>query len=105
MPRRCAALLPGYEDRSLVARKERSGIRDRRLDLPPGRRCVTHHEGGQGLLADVDPKVRDELLALTPLSRFGRPEDIAGAIAFLAGPGADWMTRQNLAVDGGIVGR
>lgn len=58
-----------------------------------------------GLLADVDPKVRDELLAMTPLSRFGRPEDIAGAIAFLAGPGADWMTRQNLAVDGGIVGR
>lgn len=59
----------------------------------------------KGLLADVDPTVPDELLAMTPLSRFGRPEDIAGAIAFLAGPGAEWMTRQNLAVDGGIVGR
>lgn len=59
----------------------------------------------QGLLADVGPGVPGELLALTPVSRFARPADIAWAIAFLAGPEADWMTRQNLAVDGGIVGR
>lgn len=59
----------------------------------------------KGLLADVDSKVPQELIAMTPLSRFGRPEDIAGAIAFLAGPGGEWMTRQNLAIDGGIVGR
>ena len=59
----------------------------------------------RGLLADVDPNVPQELVDMTPLSRFGKPEDIAGAIAFLAGPEAAWMTRQNLAVDGGIVGR
>ncbi len=59
----------------------------------------------RGLLADVDPSVADELVAMTPLARFGSPEDIAGSIAFLAGPGATWMPGQNLAVDGGIVGR
>ena len=59
----------------------------------------------RGLLADVDPNVPQELVDMTPLSRFGKPEDIAGTIAFLAGPEAAWMTRQNLAVDGGIVGR
>ena len=59
----------------------------------------------RGLLADVDPAVPKELVDMTPLARFGTPEDIAGAIAFLAGPEAAWMTRQNLAVDGGIVGR
>ena len=55
--------------------------------------------------ADMSPSARDQLVGMTPLGRLGRPEDIAGAIAFLVGAGAEWITRQNIAVDGGIVSR
>lgn len=57
------------------------------------------------LLADLDPDVPAQLHAMTPLTRFGRPDDIAEAVMFLVGPGASWITRQNVAVDGGIVSR
>ncbi len=45
------------------------------------------------------------LIDLTPLGRLGRVDDIAGAVAFLVGPDAGWVTRQNLPVDGGIISR
>lgn len=38
----------------------------------------------------------------TPLRRMGRPEDVAAAVTFLAGPGAGFMTGSVLRVDGGI---
>ncbi len=36
-----------------------------------------------------------------PMGRIGRPEEIAHAIRFLAGPGASYMTGQTIGVDGG----
>ena len=38
-----------------------------------------------------------------PLGRFGAPEDIAAAVAFLAGSEAAYITGQTLVVDGGMV--
>ncbi|MBI5581348.1 MAG: 3-oxoacyl-ACP reductase FabG [Deltaproteobacteria bacterium] len=38
---------------------------------------------------------------LTALGRYGRPEEIAGAVAFLAGPDATYITGAVLNVDGG----
>jgi 3-oxoacyl-[acyl-carrier protein] reductase len=55
--------------------------------------------------ADMSPSARDQVVAMTPLGRLGRPRDVAGAIAFLVGAGAEWITRQNIAVDGGIISR
>ncbi|MBV9451713.1 MAG: SDR family oxidoreductase [Streptosporangiaceae bacterium] len=42
------------------------------------------------------------LIALTSLKRLGQPEDIASAVAMLAGPDAAWISGQNIPVDGGI---
>ena len=40
--------------------------------------------------------------ALVPLGRIGAPEDIAAIVAFLAGPGAGYVTGQVILADGGI---
>ena len=45
---------------------------------------------------------QDEIRARIPLGRYGRVEEIADTIAFLASDGAAYITGQNLRVDGGI---
>jgi 3-oxoacyl-[acyl-carrier protein] reductase len=48
-------------------------------------------------------EARNDVLKQIPLSRFGKPDDIADAVLFLAGPAAGFITGQVLAVDGGMV--
>lgn len=45
---------------------------------------------------------REERRASVPLGRYGRSEEIAATIAFLASDGAAYITGQNLRVDGGL---
>lgn len=59
----------------------------------------------RSVLAEGEPDGAAQLISMTPLARLGEGRDIAAAVAFLVGPDAAWMTRQNLAVDGGIVSR
>jgi 3-oxoacyl-[acyl-carrier protein] reductase len=47
--------------------------------------------------------VKTAVLAQIPMARFGDPEDIAAAVAFLASPEAKYITGQTLTVDGGMV--
>jgi 3-oxoacyl-[acyl-carrier protein] reductase len=48
-------------------------------------------------------EVIDHLSKLAPLERLGQPEDIATAVAFLAGPDGAWVNGQVLRVNGGII--
>lgn len=55
------------------------------------------------LTADLPQEMKDILLQMTPLGRFGTPEDMANAVAFLASDEAGFITGQILSVDGGLV--
>ena len=45
---------------------------------------------------------RAELMRQIPLGRVGKPEDVAAAVVYLAGPGAAYVTGQVLRVNGGL---
>jgi 3-oxoacyl-[acyl-carrier protein] reductase len=48
-----------------------------------------------------DPDLYNSTLASFPFGRFGRAEDAAGVILFLASPAGSWITGQTILVDGG----
>lgn len=50
-------------------------------------------------------EVYDEVLAKIPVGRYGAPEDVAAAVAYLVSPRAAFTNGVNLVVDGGIVTR
>ena len=56
----------------------------------------------QGSLADLK-RLFEDAIAMTALKRLGHPDDIASAVAKLAGPDAAWITGQNIAADGGFM--
>ncbi|MDX1823509.1 MAG: 3-oxoacyl-ACP reductase FabG [Thiohalomonadales bacterium] len=45
---------------------------------------------------------REALLSQIPLARLGQPEEIAKAVAFLASPGAGYITGETIHVNGGM---
>ncbi len=51
---------------------------------------------------DKQPKVLEAMKRGIPMRRLGQPEDLAGAVAFLASADADYVTGQVLSVSGGL---
>jgi 3-oxoacyl-[acyl-carrier protein] reductase len=69
-----------------------------------GRQGITVNAVAPGFIktdmtADLDEK---ELKALIPVKRFGLPEEVAHAAAFLASPEASYITAQVISVNGGL---
>lgn len=63
--------------------------------ISPGWIPVERHEH--------DPQeLKDGYFALIPMKRWGIPEDVGGAVAFLASDAASFITGQNLCVNGGM---
>ncbi|MCD6518326.1 MAG: 3-oxoacyl-[acyl-carrier-protein] reductase [Anaerolineae bacterium] len=54
------------------------------------------------MTAGLSKEVIKNALALIPLGRLGRPEDVAAMVAFLAGEEASYITGQVICVDGGM---
>jgi NAD(P)-dependent dehydrogenase (short-subunit alcohol dehydrogenase family) len=50
----------------------------------------------------AEPGYKDKALGRIPLKRFGSVDDVAGAVRYLASPGASYITGQTLVLDGGL---
>jgi NAD(P)-dependent dehydrogenase (short-subunit alcohol dehydrogenase family) len=66
--------------------------------IAPG---VFHTELNAGLLDGTERG--HELLMRTPMGRFGRVDEVAGAAVFLASDAASFITGQTLVIDGGFL--
>jgi NAD(P)-dependent dehydrogenase (short-subunit alcohol dehydrogenase family) len=50
----------------------------------------------------TEEQVRQEYIAMTPLGRLEKPEDVARLVSFLASEDSDFMTGQAINITGGI---
>ena len=64
--------------------------------------CVCPGPTDTPLMAAVPEKIRDAFVKAIPMRRFGRPAEVAQAIAFFVGPNTDYITGQVLSVSGGL---
>lgn len=55
------------------------------------------------MTAELSPLNKEKMLAQVPLGRFGKPEDVAALVVFLASEVAGYITGQVITVDGGMV--
>ena len=83
--------------RSLAVRYGPSGVRTNAV-VPGTLRTPAWEERRR-----QDPGVLERVAAWYPLGRVGEPEDVAGAVLFLASEEAAWITGAALPVDGGLL--
>lgn len=77
------------------------------LELAPSHirvNCVAPGVVDTEMVRALGQETLEDLAAETPLGRLGQPEDIAGAVSFLASQQAAFITGQVLTVDGGFIG-
>lgn len=64
--------------------------------------CVAPGFIGTDMTHALDDKQKESMLASIPLGRAGTPEDVAAAVAFLASPGAAYISGTTIHVNGGM---
>ncbi len=57
----------------------------------------------RGMIDEGHGRLMEAIVKATPIRRFGRPEEVADAIVFLASDRASFVTGQTLGVSGGLV--
>ena len=68
----------------------------------PARGIVNRVMRELGALSSVAPEFPLATSAITPLRKVGHPEDVAGAVTYLASDQAGFITGQTIQVDGGM---
>ncbi|MHB1128016.1 MAG: SDR family NAD(P)-dependent oxidoreductase [Bacillota bacterium] len=82
--------------KTLAREMARSGVRVN---------CVCPGPSNTALFAEIamdNPKLTEALKRAIPMGRLGEPEDLAGAVAFLASDAAEFITGQTISVSGGL---
>lgn len=64
--------------------------------------CIAPADIETDMTADWSTEVRQRLIGMTPLSRFGEPSEVAGLALYLADASAAFITGQTFNVNGGL---
>jgi NAD(P)-dependent dehydrogenase (short-subunit alcohol dehydrogenase family) len=85
--------------RTAAAELAERGIRVNTVAPGP---IVTPIFGRAGVPKEAFDEIAKDLVATVPMKRFGQPEEVAGAVAFLASQDASYITGVEINVDGGL---
>lgn len=64
--------------------------------------CISPGYIGTSMVMAIREDIREKIIATVPVGRFGKPEEIAKMVAYLASDDAAYITGANMAVNGGL---